>query len=117
MAKSVSTRAATKKPAPRKSPNVVETATGVIKLPVSFKEFAKKPTAAIAFICITGISYLYVDLKKTNTERYDKQDSRIERLEYRDSVKTEVIRKLDSSSAAATALFQMNQSLRKIQNP
>jgi len=58
--KAVTTR---KTPARKKTSSVVEAAAGTIKMPISFKEFAKKPTAAIAFLAVTGIAYVYVDLK------------------------------------------------------
>jgi hypothetical protein len=116
MAKALST---TRKPAPRKKPtnNLVETAAGTIKLPVSFKEFAKKPTAAIAFLAVTGIAYVYVDLKKIFENNSVQQNVRIDKLEYRDSLKTVVIRRLDSSNASSSARFEMLESLNKIKNP
>ena len=98
----------------RKKPSITETASGVIKMPVNFKDFAKKPVAGIAFICITGISYLYVDIKKTAQENTSSQNHRIDKLEYRDSLKTDIIRKLDSANASSNARFQMLESLNKL---
>jgi hypothetical protein len=95
----------------------VEAATGAIKMPISFKEFAKKPTAAIAFLAVTGIAYVYVDLKKIFENNSVQQNARIDKLEYRDSLKTIVIRRLDSSNASSSARFEMLESLNKIQNP
>jgi hypothetical protein len=114
MAKAVSTR---KTPVRKKTPSIVETATGAIKMPISFKEFAKKPTAAIAFLAVTGIAYVYVDLKKIFENNSTQQNVRIDKLEYRDSLKTIVIRRLDSSNASSSARFEMLESLNKIQNP
>jgi hypothetical protein len=115
MAKASST---TRKPPVRKKPNsLVETAAGTIKLPVSFKEFAKKPTAAIAFLAVTGIAYVYVDLKKIFENNSVQQNVRIDKLEYRDSLKTIVIRQLDSSNASSNARFEMLESINKIKNP
>jgi len=105
--------ATTRKTTTRK-PSVAETASGVIKMPVSFKEFAKKPVAGIAFICITGISYLYVDIKKTAQENTSSQNHRIDKLEYRDSLKTDIIRKLDSTNASSNARFEMLENLNKL---
>ena len=98
----------------RKKPSIAETASETIKMPISFKEFAKKPVAGIAFICITGISYLYVDIKKTAQDNAASQNHRIDKLEYRDSLKTDIIRKLDSANASSNARFQMLESLNKL---
>ena len=114
MAKAVSTR---KTPTRKKPSSVVEAATGAIKMPISFKEFAKKPTAAIAFLAVTGIAYVYVDLKKIFENNSAQQNVRIDKLEYRDSLKTVVIRRLDSSNASSSARFEMLESLNKIKNP
>jgi hypothetical protein len=114
MAKAVSTR---KPPVRKKTSSVVEAATGAIKMPISFKEFAKKPTAAIAFLAVTGIAYVYVDLKKIFENNSVQQNVRIDKLEYRDSLKTVVIRRLDSSNASSSARFEMLESLNKIKNP
>jgi hypothetical protein len=83
-------------------------------IPISFKDFAKKPVAGIAFICITGISYLYVDIKKTAQENAGNQNHRIDKLEYRDSLKTDIIMRLDSANASSNARFQMLESLNKL---
>lgn len=114
MAKAVSTR---KTPIRKKTPSIVETAAGTIKMPISFKEFAKKPTAAIAFLAVTGIAYVYVDLKNIFEKNSTQQNVRIDKLEYRDSLKTIVIRRLDSSNASSSARFEMLESLNKIKNP
>jgi hypothetical protein len=47
----------TKKPEPKK----IEAG---IKMPVSFEQFKKSPIAAIAFLSVIGITYLYMDQKK-----------------------------------------------------
>jgi hypothetical protein len=83
-------------------------------LPVSFQDFAKKPVAAVAFLCICGITYLFVDLKGTFKDNADRNNARIERLEYRDSIKTEAIRKCDSSLASTTSKLQVLSDLNKI---
>jgi hypothetical protein len=45
------------------------------------------------------------------------QNVRIDKLEYRDSLKTIVIRSLDSSNASSNARFEMLESINKIKNP
>jgi hypothetical protein len=83
-------------------------------LPISFKEFAQKPVAGVAFLCIVGISYLFVDIKSTFKEQALQQNARIERLERRDSLKTEAIRTCDSSLASTTSRLQVLSELKKI---
>ena len=39
-----------------------------VKLPFSFAEFVKSPFAAIALLCIIGMSYLYIDAKNAHEE-------------------------------------------------
>ena len=83
-------------------------------LPVSFQDFAKKPVAAVAFLCICGISYLFVDLKGTFKDNADRNNLRIEKLEYRDSIKTEALRRCDSALASTTSKLQVLSDLNKI---
>ena len=104
-----------KKRTTRSKPSITETATNAIKMPISFKEFAKKPVAGIAFICITGIGYLYIDVKKTFTENSIVQKQRIDKLEYRDSVKTSILMKADSSLSASNMRLSVLESLGKIE--
>ena len=83
-------------------------------LPVSFQDFAKKPVAAVAFLCICGISYLFVDLKGTFKDNADRNNLRIERLEFRDSVKTAQIIRCDSALAATTSRLKVLSELKVI---
>jgi hypothetical protein len=83
-------------------------------LPISFKEFAAKPVAGVAFLCIVGISYLFIDIKNTFKEQALQQGIRIQRLEYRDSLKTESIRQCDSSLSATTSKLKTLSELGKI---
>jgi hypothetical protein len=46
---------------------------GANPLPISFKEFSKNPVVGMLFLCICGISYLYID----NAKRNEKQDEKI----------------------------------------
>ncbi len=49
-----------KKPATKKTATkkVVDTASGAVKLPVSFNQFRKYPIAAVALLCVFGIIYV-----------------------------------------------------------
>jgi hypothetical protein len=55
-----------------------------MKLPFSFAEFVKSPFAAIALLCIIGMSYLYVDAKNAHEEVIENcrlsEQNKIERI-------------------------------------
>jgi hypothetical protein len=38
-----------------------------MKMPVNFEQFQKNPTAAIAFIALAAVGYLYIDQKMSNS--------------------------------------------------
>jgi hypothetical protein len=54
-----------KKPATKRTTTkkVTDAASGAVKLPVSFNQFRKYPIAAVAFLCVFGIIYVYKDMK------------------------------------------------------
>jgi hypothetical protein len=62
-----------KKPATKRTTTkkVTEAATGAVKLPVSFNQFRKYPIAAVAFLCVFGIIYIYKDMKSGSTKGLD----------------------------------------------
>lgn len=62
-----------KKPATKRTATkkVVDTASGAVKLPVSFNQFRKYPIAAVAFLCVFGIIYVYKDMKTGSTKGLD----------------------------------------------
>jgi hypothetical protein len=76
---------------------------GANPLPISFKEFSKNPVVGMLFLCICGISYLYIDNAKSN----EKQDEKIGAL-------YEMVRKSDSSNAASTARLEMAVDLKAL---
>ena len=76
---------------------------GANPLPISFKEFSKNPVVGMLFLCICGISYLYIDNAKSN----EKQDDKIGAL-------YEMVRKSDSSNAASTARLEMAVDLKAL---
>ena len=65
--------ATAKKPATKRTATkkVTEAATGAVKLPVSFNQFRKYPIAAVAFLCVFGIIYVYKDMKSGSTKGLD----------------------------------------------
>lgn len=52
-----------------------------MKLPVSFDQFKKSPVAAIAFLLVMVVGYLYLDSNKKNEKIFDNYEKRIENLE------------------------------------
>ena len=78
---------------------------GANPLPISFKEFSKNPVVGMLFLCICGISYLYIDNAKSN----EKQDDKIGAL-------YEMVRKSDSSNAASTARLEMAMDLKALKS-
>jgi hypothetical protein len=78
---------------------------GANPLPISFKEFSKNPVVGMLFLCICGISYLYIDNAKGN----EKQDEKIGAL-------YEMVRKSDSSNAASTARLEMAMDLKALKS-
>lgn len=58
------------------------------KLPVSFSQFVKNPIAAVSFLSLIGMVYLYMDVRNAGiatieacTEREKIQNERITKLE------------------------------------
>ena len=52
-----------------------------MSLPISFQEFKTNPTAAIAFLAIITVGYLFYELRNTYEEQQEMQNIRIEKLE------------------------------------
>lgn len=78
-----------------------------MKLPVSFDQFQKNPIAAIAFIGLVAIGYLYVDQKMMNSKVDDRCQTRVSELEVKVDKYTEHIRRLDSALAYTSAKNEM----------
>ena len=78
-----------------------------MKLPVSFDQFQKNPVAAIAFVAIVAIGYLYVDQKMTNTKVDDRCQTRVNELDAKVEKYTQHIRRLDSALAYTSAKNEM----------
>jgi uncharacterized membrane-anchored protein YhcB (DUF1043 family) len=78
-----------------------------MKMPVSFDQFQKNPVAAIAFVAIVAIGYLYVDQKMTNTKVDDRCQSRVNELDAKVEKYTQHIRRLDSALAYTSAKNEM----------
>lgn len=76
-------------------------------MPVSFDQFQKNPVAAIAFIALVAIGYLYVDQKMTNGKIDDRCQTRVAELEVKVDKYVEHIRRLDSALAYTSAKNEM----------
>lgn len=99
--------------APRKSA-AIDTVTGAIKPPISFKEFSKDPVKGLMFICIIAVGYLYVDIKMSNEKNVGKQDVTIEKLEAKvDTLQLQVV-KLVGESSALSSKIEVLESLNKL---
>jgi len=99
----------------KKTSSTVEAVTGVIKPPISFKEFSKDPVKGLMFICIVAVGYLYVDIKMSNTDIQNRQNAKIEQLETKLTQMSDQLRKSDSTSSALASKIAVLQQLGKIQ--
>jgi hypothetical protein len=55
-----------------------------MKLPFTFTQFVKNPFAAIAFICILGMGYLYIDAQKAQEKILE--ECKIDKKEIKDDL-------------------------------
>jgi hypothetical protein len=94
--------------------NAVDRVAGVIKPPVSFREFSKDPVKGLLFIVLIAIGYLYVDGKLNYTSQIEKQNQKIELLETKVDMLTNQLRRSDSALAAAISKIAVLQELGKI---
>lgn len=97
--------ATTKKPTRAKSTakETAEAASEAIKLPVNFNQFRKYPIAAVAFLCVFGIIYLYKDKQKTDTKGLDNCIENTKMLEKKIDTKDSVILNLITQQAIINA--------------
>lgn len=65
-----------------------------MKLPISFEQFKKNPTAAIAFLLVIGVGYLYIDNKTVYAQQLDDCKTRIEKLEKKEEIKDKKIEEI-----------------------
>jgi hypothetical protein len=93
---------------------VSENLAGVVKAPITFKEFAKEPVKGLLFIVIIAIGYLYVDGKVNYNSQIEKQGEKIILLENKVDALSNQLRKSDSALASAVAKISLLQELGKI---
>jgi archaellum component FlaF (FlaF/FlaG flagellin family) len=92
----------------------VDSAVGVLKSPINFKEFSKDPVKGLLFIVLIAIGYLYVDIKLSNQDIQEKQNKKIEVLEVKVDDLTRQLRKSDSALSSAVSKIRVLQELGKI---
>lgn len=109
---------AAKKPAARKSPakssSIVEKATGAFKMPVSYKEFVKNPIVATLFLALTGIGYLYIDVKGVFENNATKQEQRVDKLEGKNDTLQVELRNVLIQKAEAGAKSEVVEQMRSL---
>ena len=76
-----------------------------MKLPVSFDQFKKSPIAAIAFLIVMVVGYLYLDANKKNDKIFNDYENRIEKLE---SDEKELENKLDEINEKLLECLSIN---------
>ena len=102
--------------APRKSAATVaaNAVADNIKTPISFKEFSKNPVVGTMFIVLIAIGYLYIDIRGVFEEQSVKQEQRIEKLETKVEVLSDLLRVTDSALASANMKIITLESLGEI---
>jgi len=92
-----------------------------MKLPISFKDFAKDPVKGLLFIVLVAVGYLYLDNKssyKAQLEecksQYTTCDVKVESLENKLEEKTERLRRADSVMSVAVARLEVLNEINKM---
>ena len=85
-----------------------------MKMPVSYKDFAKDPVKALLFITLSAIAYLYIDNKMNYQDQVDSCYTKTEVLEEKVEMMNSKIRKSDSALAVAATKLEILVKLNKI---
>lgn len=85
-----------------------------VKMPITFKEFAKEPVKGLMFICLVAVGYLYIDGRINYNNQIKTQGVKIEKLEAKVEQLTDQLRKSDSTLSAAASKIAVLQELGKI---
>lgn len=83
---------------------------------MDFKTFSKNPIVATLFLVLIAVSYLYIDVRSTFKEQISSQNEKVLRLEEKVDIMQTVLRRTDSSLAAATSKLSTLEQLGKIQS-
>lgn len=87
-----------------------------MKLPISYKDFAKDPVKGILFIALSSIGYLYVDNKMNYQGQIEMCYDKTIRLEEKVEKLTYHVSKSDSALAVATTKLKILTQLNKIED-
>lgn len=87
-----------------------------MKMPVSFKDFAKDPVKALLFITLSAIAYLYIDNKMNYQDQVDLCNSKTEKLENRVFEMSKKMKRSDSALAVAVTKLEILVKLNKIED-
>jgi hypothetical protein len=92
-----------------------------MKLPIDFKSFAKDPVKGLLFIVLSAVGYLYYDNKTSYKDQMDEYkiqlescDGKVSQLENKLEVKTEKLRRADSTMAIAVARLEVLNEINKV---
>jgi hypothetical protein len=85
-----------------------------VKMPLTFKEFAKNPIVGLMFLCIIAVGYLYIDGRTGNVSQIKELREKQEKLETKVDQLTEQLRKSDSTLSSASSKIAVLQELGKI---
>jgi hypothetical protein len=95
--------------------SIANTVAENVKPPISFKEFSKNPVVGTMFIVLIAIGYLYIDIRGVFEEQSVKQEKRIEKLETKVDVLTNLLRVTDSALSSANTKIITLEMLGSIQ--
>jgi len=87
-----------------------------MKMPVSYKEFAKDPVKALLFIALSAIGYLYIDNKMNYQGQVEQCYEKTLTLETKVENLTYKVNKSDSALAVATTKLKILTQLNKIED-
>lgn len=92
-----------------------------MKLPISFKDFAKDPVKGVLFIVLIAVGYLYFDNKSSYKEQLSECKTQVTScsvkvvtLEQKLEEKTERLRRADSVMSVAVARLEVLNEINKM---
>jgi predicted membrane protein len=85
-----------------------------MKLPISFKDFAKDPVKGLLFIVLVAVGYLYYDNKTSYKDQMVEYKQQIGSCDEKVEEKTERLRRADSVMAISVARLEVLNEINKI---
>jgi len=92
-----------------------------MKLPISFKDFAKDPVKGLLFIVLLAVGYLYYDNKASYQNmmtEYKEQvsgcETKVSALENKVEIQNARLKKSDSTMAVAVARLEVLNEINKL---